>query len=1063
MIYKLPVKRPIAICALFAVLFLGGYVSFLRLPIALMPDVAMPRLTVLTEFEGASPQDVETLVTGRLEDTLGIISGLERIYSVSKENQSTIELYFQPETDMSLAAVEVREQIDLVEDTLPDDVSTPVIQDVTPGDFPITNIALSGTGSLHELREYADRLEMEISRVGGVAEVELHGLPEREILVEVDRSQLLGYNVSLLQITEALSEANATFRLGDLDERDEILLVRGLGQFRSYDDIGRVAIETDEENKIFLDQIATINPFSEGDEVIARHGGDRAVVFDVHMQDDANLMQVTSDLRERLNYFEDIYLSDEVDLQMLNEQEEFIGMAIDNVGQAVLLGSLFAFLVILLFLGDLRDSLIICTAIPISVFCTFLLLYVFDLSLNIMSLSAIALGVGMLIDNSIVVLENINRHYYDLEIDKTFEAAIADGVSEVSGAITASTLTTVAVFFPIAFMVTFISRFFAIMALVIAFSLFTSLFVALFLIPALTYLFYQLTDLLSRSKVFSSQNNFFSRWAGGTFQLFRYAVAFPYHLLRQSVSFIARRVNKSVDKMARQVKTLIIKCWDYKLLISSVTLLLLALLGIGVYLVTPVQLFPRIDSSNFILTLDFPPGSPHERVDANIPEIDNIMRTIGYVDDFLVVTGERLPGDVDFDPTKIVIQGSMVPLVDRERNIDELLLELSEKFEERFPVSTSYRLAFGDFTEELVVLPRPVEVKLQGYSYEVLEDLSEEIQSRLLERENLYNVQTDLDAYRTEYSVDIDKREVALYGLSVVDVARSANIALDGHVPTDFTGGEDGGSEIGIRVRLDRPPQTPLSYVERIPLKSGFGGMLDLSEVVEIREDETITNIRHEDGLRTVTVSADIDSDDPHGIFEDISASLADFPLPADFYLQVEGLTEEILELQHEVMLTVLFAILLVYMTMAGQFNSLLSPFVVMFSVPMAFVGGFIFLFLGGQDISIVSGMGFIVLAGIIVNNAILIVDLIGQYRSEMSLKEATYRAAEVRVRPVLMTAFTTMLALLPLLFLRGEASALQRPLVLAIFGGLLFGTFLTLVYIPLLYGVFYAPLEAND
>ncbi len=1059
MVYKIPVEKPLAVCAVFIVSVMVGYICFVRLPITLMPDISLPRLTVTTEFEGASPRDVETLVTSPLEKNVGTVDGLQKITSTSRKDQSTIQLYFQADRNMDYAAADVREKIDLVRSNLPKEVSTPVVKKFNPSDFPVANVVLYGSENISELEDYVDRLKTELSRLEGVGEVSVQGLPEREVLVEVDKTQLIAYNISLLDITEQLSRANTSFKLGTLNEAGKRFLVRGLGRFKEPKDILKISVARKEKENIPLDKLASVEPIKYKKEVITHYQGDRCVVFRIHKKGKSNLINITDKISKRLISFKDLYLPESLKLDLINKQAEFINKALSGVEYAVIAGSFLAFLVILLFLGNFRNSIIICSAIPVSVFSTFSLLYVSGFSLNLMSLGGLALGAGMLIDNSIVVLESINRHYENSD-KSNYKIPVKEGIKEVAGAITASTLTTIAVFFPVIFMQSFASRFFRIIALVIAFSLFVSLLVALFLIPALVTIFLRTLHRFSSFQLQEKTQTISGKLARGILRFCFYAIYPPYFVVTNLVSYLGRWMEKIVQKLSLVLEKLIQGLWNFKAVTSFLIVLLLLSSGFYLYTNITAKLFPDIDSSEFIITLEFPMGSSLESVDSNVPLIRDILSGQASLNNYLLITGQRKYENEDVLENKLMIQGTLQSARERKRDVNVILTELIRKFEDKLPVTGSYELAFGDFSEQLISLPHPLEVKLHGYSLEVLDKVSGELVKEIQTISQLSNVRSDFEKKQPEFKVDINKQKAALNGLTVQKIARTANTALSGYVPTVL---KTQGEEIDIRVKLAGAKNPSLDLLKNIPLKSPFGETIRLKRVVDIEQKPTVRAIKHEESLRTVTITANILSTKAHEVYKNAKKQLENFPLPENFYLEVSGLTRKVSQLQQEIIWMVLFSVILIYMTMAGQFDSLLAPFVVMFSVPMAFAGGLAAIYSQASGISLVSSMGFIILAGIVVNNAILIVDLIGQYLRSMPLKEAVIEAAKIRVRPVLMTAFTTILALLPLLFSTGEARNLQRPLVLAIIGGMIVGTFLTLLFIPLLYGVFFSSITKDD
>jgi HAE1 family hydrophobic/amphiphilic exporter-1 len=1030
-----------------------GYVSLVRLPLSLMPNLTLPQLTVVTEFEGAAPQDVESLVTRPLEKSVGTVSGVSRVTSTSRRGHSAINVYFQPGTAMDFAAADVREKIDLVREKLPDEVGTPIVEKHNPSDYPIVSVVLfSDNKGIHDLTQYADPLRRELSRIEGVGDVKVLGKPKKEILVNVNPDRLISHSLSIRNVTQTLSQSNLSFKLGEIKQQGQKYLIRGLGEFNRINQIGSVSVSLQEGAPVYLKNLANVQAEKYKNDVIARFRGNRAIVFQVKKKKQGNLVTITERIGNKLEQFRDIYLSSAVSVSMMNKQAGFIRKALGSVRSAVVAGSILAFIVILLFLGNFRDSIIICTAIPVSVFGTFILLYGSGLTLNLMTLGGLALGAGMLIDNSIVVLENINRYY--VKSDKSsIDQSIINGVQEVSGAIVASTLTTVAVFVPVALMQNVAARMFKMMALVVAFSLFMSLFVALFLIPALVALYFQLKHGASRfrsnaneSPSTESRNQSWLGWA------FWRAVYPPYVFVQRGVDTLSCKVDRNVKWVASVNERWLSRLWDKRAHVCVVGFVILLSLAYVFYVTLPFKLFPPMDSSDFIVTMNFPRGMGLENTDDNIELLKSILNDKPYIEEYLLFTGHEVLEDF-IRENRIRIQGHLIPASERRATASELMRDLKQTIMPNFPVEVQHRLAFGNPGGQGMALPEPLQVKLKGTNLDVLGTINQRLENRLSANQKLDNVQTDFQRKLSEYQVDINKGMAARFGLTVKRISRTVETALSGRVPTSF---DMNNQEVDIRVKMGTPSQVTVDYLRSIPLRTGQGGIIKLSQVVSLDRQPTVAWVKHEDTMRTITLTADILAEQVGKTYRQMKQSLTNLSLPEGYYLEVGGSFPVLTKLNRGIMITALLSVVLVYMTMAGQFNAFFPPFIVIFSVPMAFVGAFMALWISGMGLSVVSSMGFIVLAGIVVNNAILIVDLILQRMADRSLKEACLDAARVRVRPVLMTTLTTIFGLFPLILSTGEASALQRPLAVAVIGGLLFSTVLILFFIPMLFGTFF-------
>lgn len=1037
---KLPVKRPLAVLAFFVAAVVVGTVSLQRLPVSLMPDIALPKLTVTTGYSGAGPRDVERHVTTPLEESLGTIGGVTKIVSRSHSDRSEVVLYFNRNRSMNYASVDVREKLEQVEGQLPEDAGVPAIRQSGSRDEPITSAVLHG-GSMNELSKHVDEIRRRVARVAGAGRVEALGKGERTVRVTVNPEQLSLHNVTMQQISQAIAAANVSFKLGELERRGKNYLVQGRGRFQSLAEIRNVSVAYSDGSPLYLDRFATVKSMPSEESVSVRYNGQPAVAFQVYSKNEANVVRLTNRIQNRLDAYEAAYLPEEASLSLVNKKAGFVEEALAGVNSAVVLGSILAFLVVLVFLGDVKNSVIVLTAIPVSILVTFVLLQVSGMTLNLMTLGGLALGAGMLIDNSIVVLESIERKFTE---GRELREAIPAGLREVSGAVVASTLTTVAVFFPIVFMQNFAARMFQSLALVVAFSLFASLFVALLFIPALVVLF---------NRYFPDDRTFGENNATNDQKKSRdpYRPA-PFWILpatQSLIQWIADLVNEWTTRLAEWLEDRLVRFWDKRARVSLMAMATIVLLGYLFYLVLPIGFFPQVNSPNFVLTLEFPSGTPLETTQESISTVEEIIRRETSATRVLAFGGQPTQQE-QVEKNVVRIQARLPLSGPGGETVQQRLSDLMVSIDEQLSVNVQSGLAFGNLTDDLVQVPDPIEVHLEGNDFRRLEELSGRVVSLLSQRPRLTNVRSNFRRDQPKFEVKLNRQLAARSGLSVRSVTEQTRNALKNQLSTSF---ESGGEDLDVRVELRKPENITPSFFRRIPLITQFDESLTLDRVSSLSRTQSIPVIRHEDGERRITVSADVSGGSPASVLASTKELLDRIPLPENFRVSYEAAHQALSRMNQEFLLSALFAAFLVYLTMAGQFNLFLPPLVVMFSVPMAFVGAFAFLYVSGYGLSVVSSLGLLVLTGIVVNNAILIVDLILQLREDHSLREACFKASKIRVRPVLMTTLTTGLALIPLLFMTGEASSLQRPLALSVLGGLVVGTLLILIYIPLLFG----------
>ena len=1006
---KLAIKRPVTVLMLVLMVLLLGYISFGRLTVDLYPEMDLPLMLINTSYSGAGPHEVENMVTRPLEEAVSTVDDLDSVYSTSSRGNSSVIAMFDWGTDMDFAALYLREQIDMVKGYLPDDADEPMVLQIDPDMMPVLQIGVSGDMDEVALKELADDIiKNRMERLRGVAVCDVTGGPSREVLVEVDPYQLSSYQINLEQINDVLRSENMNFTGGDLVEGRREYLVRTTGEFKNLQEMEKVVVGSSAAGPVFLGDVAEVKDYHKDPEVLSRMNGEPTISLSIRKQADANTVQVVDVVREEMETLER-ELPGNVQFQVALDQSDFIRQSISNITQMTIIGGILAALVLLLFLGNLRSTLIIALAMPISIVATFTLMYFQGLTINMITMAGLALGIGMMVDNSIVILENIYR--YRQQGESRIEASYK-GSGEVSGAITASTLTTMSVFLPVVFVGGIASIIFSSLAWTVAFSLFTSLAVALMVIPALTSKFLKVEE--------KSVNN-------GVF--------------------------KRVEKLLERIKGIyrkVLKISLYRRKLVVITFLLL--LG-GTFLLVPLvglEFLPAADMGEILIDVEMPRGTPQEETDRVVRQVEGIAGEYEDVETIFAQVGSAgmfamEGGASERASVNLLLVDPAQRAVDTSSMVEELSSRLA-------------RIPGGEITVREMDMATgmgpdedPLNVIIKGDNLEILEEITNDVAEVVRNVEGTREVETSFDEGRPELQVRLDREKAAALGFNTYQLSSAVRNALEGQVVTSY---RVEGDEIDVRVKGLEMTRESKRALSQVPLTTAEGGNIALGEVAEIVEEISPAQIERDGQVRSASVTGGISQRDLGSIMQDIQEDMADYDLPAGYMIEYGGEMADMMEAFGELSLALILAICLVYMVMASQFESLLYPFVIMFSLPQTFTGVVLALAITGRTLNVSSFMGVIMLAGIVVNNAIVLVDYINILRREEGYDrdEAVMEGGSVRLRPILMTTITTILGMLPLAFALGEGAETWAPMATVIIGGLAVSTVVTLVLVPTVY-----------
>jgi len=1015
------VRRAVTYTMVFVAICVFGIVSLFRLKPELLPDITFPTAAVMVTYSGVGPEDIETLIARPIEESVGTINRVREIRSTCREGIGTTTIDFEWGADMDVAVSDIREKISLVKSSLPEDADEPMVFKFDLSMMPILFVGLSGEIGSAQMREIAeDKVEPRLERIDGVALADTHGGLEREIQVRLDRKRMEAFGLSIEKVVSGLREENLNLPGGDIKEKRSEYLIRTLGEFRSVEEIADIIVSTRGTRPIYLRDVAIVEDGFKEREREMRLNGKPSVLILIQKRTGANTVETADRVRNEIRRL-NRELPSGVRLEIIMDQSEFIKKSISNLSNVAVQGGILAVLVLLFFLRSLRTTFIIALSIPFSIIACFVALYFAGLTLNMMSLGGLALAVGMLVDNSIVVLENIFRHREEGEPAK--EGAIW-ATREVAMPIVASTLTTIAVFLPIFFVPGVAGQLFRQQALTVALSLTVSLFVALTLVPLLA------------SRLVVVRINPHSEKTGGS----------------KTYRLVGRWLGELDDNYRRVLNW----CLDHpRLTIVGVAILFIT----SLIIVWPLRLvgtefMPKIDQGRIEINLELPVGSRLEATEDMVKKVEKIVQShtseLKYVRS-RIGTGMGFGGQrVGSHTAQVALE--LVDLKERRRSQWEIMAMVREELR-NIP---GVRMNFGGGRGGRMLMGltgSPISVEVYGYDFQKAKEVSDQVKQIVESTPGAVDVETDFEEAKPEFQIFVDRERAASLGLSASSIAHAIQDNVYGKVATQF---RQGGEEYPILVRLQENDRKDIEDIKNIPIFISQDKRVPLATLAEIRPAKGPVTIQRKMQERVITVSADYEGKDLGSIIRDIGARLKKIVVPEDFSIVMAGEAKEQRESFMWLGVALLGAILLVYMVMASQFESLLHPFIVMFTFPLAVIGVIWILFFSHTTFNIIAFIGVIILSGIVVNNGIVLIDYINILRARgLGIREAIVLGGRRRLRPVLMTALTTILAMIPMALGIGEGAELRYPLARAVVGGLAVATFFTLVFIPVLYATF--------
>ena len=1056
-------KRRVTVCMCAVAILIFGAVSVFRLPINLLPDISYPSLTVETRYPGAAPGEIETLISRPVEEAVGVVTGVQRLISVSRPGVSQVTLEFGWGRDMDFASIDVREKLDLV--FLPREAEKPVLLRFDPANDPVVRLYLSGAKSLYQLRYVAEEvLKKDLESTEGVAAIKVNGGYEEEIQVRIDQGKLSLMGIGIGEVNEKLRRENINRAGGSLYEEEARYLVRSRNQFRDLKDIMETVLVSRDGRTVRMADVGEVVRGHKRREVITRFGGKEAVELALYKEGDANTVTVARNIQRRLASVKG-ELPEGIEVVTGIDQSRFIQASVRQVIMNAVIGGAIAIVVLLFFLKDLVSTVIIGLSIPISVIATFFLMYQTGTSLNIMSLGGLALGVGMLVDNAIVVLESI---YKRRERGESALQAALGGASEVSRAVVASTLTTIAVFVPVVFVEGIAAQLFWDQALTVSFSLLASLVVSLTLIPMMATIFKGgrtpvVEPAAGRVAVPVWADTRFQRMVApiirflrAVFRSFEWLVVWIIRIIRwmlraliRAVAFLSRPLAGIFDAVLGAVTRAYepLLGWALRSRAVVVVLALVAFLGaVSVGRGLGVDLIPEFSQGEFSFRGELPEGTPLETADRYMQEVQAVLEEEPLVESYSAIIG-----GAGMSLTNTGTEGENVARLqvrmkteatgaDEDVVIDHLRARLETSGLARYEFQRASYFTFRT----------PIEVEVYGENLDELQNAAASLERGVERIPGLVDVKSSLELGNPELQVKFNREQLSRLGLNLFEVASTIRNKVQGEVATRFL---EGDREIDILVRSVDVGTASINDVQDMIVAQRHGVPIFLKSVAEVKLTEGPSEIRRIGQKRAIVIAGNLSGRDMGAVAADVRGAIRNEMLPAGVIAELSGQEEEMQRSLRSLLMAMALAIFLVYLVMASQFESFVHPFVVIFTVPLGAIGAVLALALTDNTINVVALIGAVMLAGIVVNNAIVLIDAVNQRREQgMPRTEALIDAGMSRLRPVLMTSSTTILGLTPMALGLGEGSELRAPLAITVIGGLAVATLLTLFVIPVVY-----------
>lgn len=1023
---RLAIKRPLLTFVVFLVLVLLGFMTMEILPLDLMPNVTLPSVSVVTLYPGSTPEDVEKLVTEPLEEAISTVPDLNHVTSYSQEGVSAITAEFNWGADLNVAVNDLRDRLDIVKKFLPGDAEEPLIFKFDISQWPILIVAASAIDSTIDLRYLIeDQLVDELKRARGVGAVQIWGGGKvKQINVHVDKARLEGYGLTMDRVVQAISLENIGAPVGDIKVGVTDFSVRVPAEFQNVNEIEDVPITLHKGAIIRLRDIARVEEGFQDPINYVRVNKREGVFFAIQKQSGANTVDVAKAASKKLKEFEKDHPG--VKLKVVMDGSLFIKNSIHNLTKTILVAGILVILVTLFLLQNLTGSLIIATTIPVSLIVAFIFLYLMGATINIVSLSSLAIAIGMVVDSAIVVLENI---FYHRERGETRKEAALFGTSEVAQAITASTLTSISIMIPVIVVKGFVGVMFKQLALTVILVLLTSLFAALTLTP-------MMASVILRIKKSS---------------------------VKKGLSYYGERGFQGIENFYRKVLTWSLKHRWWVVLLG----LIIFIFGLGLFKFIPTEFLPTSDTGDVRGSFSLARGTRLEVTDSVMHRVEKIIEE--KVPESEIYVTRAGPTESGFGAIMGRIESSSSGFFSihlkerskRKRGTKEVAYLIEKELKKIPGVENPYVSVSGGANEFLFGAGKPVSIEIYGHDFNETDSIAKLLKTRMEKVPGLVAISISREKRKPELWVKIDRAKASAYGLSVAQIAQTLRLSIYGNVATTLRRGK---REIDVFARLDDSSREDPSILQDLLITTPLGAQIPIANVATIEKAFGPVNIEHKDRERIVKVEADIYKRPLGAVMQDVKNILSDIAWPRDLHWKIGGTAEQQATSFNTLLLAAIFGVLLVYLVMVALYESFVDPFIIMFAVPFAIVGVSLAFFITRQPFSLMGFVGVLMLIGIVVNNAIVMVDYTHLLRERgVPFEKAVLEGGIRRLRPILMTALTTIFGLLPLAISKAVGAEMWNALGISVIGGLIFSSFVTLIFVPVLYSIIRRPRRKTE
>lgn len=1004
---ELSVKRPVAVSMIILIFLVIGIYALTMLPIESMPDMEMSMAIVNTTYSNVGANEMENLVTKKIESAVSSVSGVDTITSNTSEGRSLVLVQFANGTDMDQAVSDMNSSIEMYKAMLPEDCDDPMVIKMDMNMMPVALMSISCDGyDLIQTKQFVeDNVQDKLEAVPGVASVTVNGATDRIIEIRLNPTKMSGYSLDLSDVMGAVAIQNNNFASGKVTASTKDLSIRTIGEFDSIRDIENVTIPTKTGEIIHVRDVAEVVDTFDENSSYARLNGENAISLAVSAESDANTVDVVTAVTKTLDNIK--AQNPKFKYNMTMEQASYIQNSIKSVAQSAIIGGVLAVLVLLLFLGSVRTALVIGITMPISIFTTFIGMYFAGMTLNTVSLGGLALGVGMLVDCSVVVIENIFRRRNDLGEDP--RTAAMKGSSEVTGAVVASVVTTCIVYVPILFIDNIMAIMFKQLAFAIIFSQIASLIVTFMLIPMLSARIPAMKD-RKHSKIF-----------------------LPFEKMLEKLYYVYEKALRFVLKRRKRFILAVIG-------VFILSLVVLANKG--------MTLMPDTDEGSISVSVELPSGSTLDDTDATTQRIENIIRSIDDVETVFSSVGGSSVLQSGTNNASVYITLSD----NRKKTTDDVCQEIRDALAD---ISGATIEVEASRAGGMSMSSSEVEWQFSGNDEEGLEKYVNECEKRLKTIDGISETSTSVADSRSEVRINVDSDKAALYGMTAQQISAYVRNATTGATASKF---KDSGSEYDINIVYPDGYLETVNALQTFQMKTPTGQWIALSDVADVSVDRGSTTLTRTDQKRTIKLTAKLYGTDMNTVNNQFSKAIEDIPKPDGVAQESSGTLEIMMEAMLSLALAILLGILLMYFVMAAQFENMLQPFIILLTVPLAMIGVVLSLVVTDSELSVVSCIGILMLVGIIVNNAIVLIEFINTLKKErpdLNITEQVVASGKTRMRPVLMTSLTSILGYLPMAIAASEGAETMKPLAVVLLGGLAVGTLLTLFVIPVVYTMF--------